>query len=79
MTIEADAIILAIGQETNAKNLGIRLEHGEAPSAGYRTRDPKVFITGDIAQGDKTVVYAVQKGKEVAGEIDSILGGNRHD
>ena len=79
MTIEADTIILAIGQETNAKNLGIKLEHGEAPSAGYKTHDPKVFITGDIAQGDKTVVYAVQKGKEVAGEIDSILGGNRDD
>lgn len=79
LTIDADKIILAIGQDVNAKNLGIRLEHGEAPSAGYKTRDSKVFITGDIAQGDKTVVYAVQKGKEVADEIDSILGGSQND
>lgn len=79
LTIEADKIILAIGQTVNANNLGIRLEHGESPSAGYKTRDEKVFITGDIAQGDKTVVYAVQKGKEVADEIDSILGGNHND
>ncbi|MTV82826.1 FAD-dependent oxidoreductase [Secundilactobacillus folii] len=79
LAIKTDKVILAIGQDTNAKNLGIRLEHGEAPSAGYRTHDSKVFITGDIAQGDKTVVYAVQKGKEVADEIDAILGGKQND
>lgn len=79
LTIEAGKIILAIGQETNAKNLGITLEHGEMPKPGYKTSDPKVFVTGDIAHGDKTVVWAVRKGKEVATEIDEILGGHRHD
>ncbi|WP_282803515.1 FAD-dependent oxidoreductase [Secundilactobacillus kimchicus] len=79
LTIDADKVILAVGQEVNAEKLGIHIEHGEVPTAGYKTQDSKVFVTGDIAQGDKTVVYAVQKGKEVADEIDGILGGHEND
>ena len=44
---------------------------GEAE--GYETADPKVFITGDLALGDKTVVWAVRKGKEAAQSIHKSL------
>ncbi|GEO67392.1 FAD-dependent oxidoreductase [Levilactobacillus spicheri] len=78
MTIKADKIILAIGQQVNTDKLGITTEHGEVSFIGYRTDDPKVYVTGDIAHGDKTVVWAVRKGKEVAEEIDNaLMGGNR--
>ncbi|WP_137602075.1 FAD-dependent oxidoreductase [Paucilactobacillus nenjiangensis] len=78
LTIKADKIILAIGQQVNADNLGINIEHGVVPYTGYKTDDPKVFVTGDIAQGDQTVVWAVRKGKEVADLIDSeLIGGTK--
>lgn len=38
-----------------------------------RLPDPKVFITGDLALGDKTVVWAVRKGKEAAQSIHKSL------
>lgn len=59
----------------------IDLQHNEIPfrEPRFRTKDPKVFATGDIVAGDKTVVVAVQKGKEVAEEIDRLLGGQEND
>ncbi|MYV16086.1 FAD-dependent oxidoreductase [Furfurilactobacillus milii] len=78
MTIKTDLIILAVGQQVNTDNLGVDTDHGEVQHSGYKTDDEKVFFTGDIAQGDKTVVWAVRKGKEVAEEIDqALLGGNK--
>ncbi|STX18567.1 FAD-dependent oxidoreductase [Levilactobacillus brevis] len=74
LKIKADKIILAVGQRVNTTNLNIDINnHQEVPYAGYRTADPKVFVTGDIAQGDKTVVWAVRKGKDVAEQIDQLL------
>lgn len=81
LTITADKIILAIGQKIAADGLDIDIQHNEIPfrEARYHTKDPKVFATGDIVDGDKTVVVAVQKGKEVAEEIDRVLGGQNND
>ena len=81
MTITADKIILAVGQKVAADGLDIDIQHNEVPfrEARFHTKDPKVFATGDIVNGDKTVVYAVQKGKEVAEEIDRVLGGQDND
>nr|WP_290123389.1 hypothetical protein [Secundilactobacillus silagei] len=64
MTIEADTIILAIGQETNAKNLGIKLEHGEAPSAGYKTHDPKSSLRVTLPKAIKPLFTPFKKGKK---------------
>lgn len=78
LKIKADKIILAIGQQINADNLGINIERGVVPYVGYKTDDPKVYITGDISKGDQTVVWAVRKGKEVADLIDqTLLGGTK--
>lgn len=81
LTITADKIILAVGQKVNAAGLDIDVQHNEVPfrEARFHTKDPQVFATGDIVKGDKTVVYAVQKGKEVAEEIDRVLGGQDND
>lgn len=81
LTITADKIILAVGQKANAEGLDIDLQHNEIPfrEPRFRTKDPKVFATGDIIAGDKTVVVAVQKGKGVAEEINRLLGGQEND
>ncbi|WP_267201446.1 FAD-dependent oxidoreductase [Limosilactobacillus kribbianus] len=81
LTITTDKIILAVGQKVDATGLDIDIQHNEIPfrDARYHTKDPQVFAAGDIVDGDKTVVFAVQKGKEVAEEIDRVLGGQNND
>ena len=74
LRLEADKIILAVGQRSTAEELGISMDKNEVGFVGYQA-DGKVFVTGDIAKGDKTVVYAVLKGKEAAAAVDSYLGG----
>lgn len=74
LRIEADKIILAIGQKTDADKLGLNIVKNEVDFDGCKA-DGNVFVTGDIAHGDKTVVYAVRKGKIAAAAIDSYLGG----
>ena len=80
LKIEADLIILAVGQYPDVTNLGVELVKGEVDVGKvYRTNDPKVLVAGDIAHTrfDKTVVGGVRTGKEVALTIDAILGGKK--
>lgn len=81
LTLAADKIILAVGQKVAASGLDLDLQHNELPyrAARYHTKNPQVFVTGDLVAGDQTVVVAVQKGKEVAEEIDQTLRGEQHD
>jgi len=74
--ITADKIILAVGQYPDVEGLGdIKIVAGESNVPGYGTNDPKVFVAGDIAHLDKTVVAAVRTGKDVAYFIHSKIGG----
>ncbi len=76
--IEADLIILAVGQYPDVSGLGVELVKGEVNvGKDYMTKDPKVFVCGDLAHSkfDKTVVGGVRTGKEVAMYIDAALGG----
>lgn len=73
LTITADKIILAVGQKPDLDGLGLEGKEKAGEAEGYETADPKVFITGDLALGDKTVVWAVRKGKEAAQTIDKSL------
>ena len=76
--VKADKIILAVGQYPDVSGLGIELVKGEVNEGKkYFTKDPKVFVCGDIAHSefDKTVVGGVRTGKEVAIYMDAILGG----
>ena len=74
--VKADKIILAVVQYPDVLGLGLDLKKGEvAEGKPYVTREPKVFVAGDIARSkyDKTVVGAVRTGKEVALLIDEML------
>ena len=70
LSVKADLIILAVGQVSELGDIkDITLTKGEGLDNG------KVFVTGDIAHGEKTVVYGVRTGKEVAYRIDAYLEG----
>lgn len=76
--VEADLIVLAVGQYPVVDGLGLELVKGEVNEAKpYATKDPKVWVCGDIAHSkyDKTVVGGVRTGKEVALYVDLALGG----
>ncbi len=73
LQIRADKIILAVGQKPDLDGLGLELKEKPGDAEGYKTADPKVFVTGDLALGDKTVVWAVRKGKEAAQMIHQSL------
>lgn len=78
LTIQADKIILAIGQYSKLDQItNVEHQHGIIQTRDYQTTDPKIFAAGDIVEGDKTVVYAVKTGKEVAESIHNILTGGK--
>lgn len=76
--VEAELIILAVGQYPDVTGLGVELVKGEVNTGkNYFTNDPKVFVCGDLAHSkyDKTVVGGVRTGKEVALFVNATLGG----
>lgn len=70
-TCTADLIVLAVGQKIDAEGLGLDLA---ADAESCTTSDPRLFVTGDIVAGDKTVVASVKRAKEAASAIDAYLG-----
>lgn len=76
LTFQAEKIILAIGQYSKLADVtDVEHHQGIIRTSNYQTNDPKIFAAGDIVEGDKTVVYAVKTGKEVANAIHSYLNG----
>ena len=75
LKIKADLIILAVGQATNIEGLNLKLKGNELDYEGCQIPHSNVFFAGDIAHGEKTVVWGVRLGKEVAQEIMKYLGG----
>lgn len=75
LKIKADLIILAVGQLSDAHELGLVIDRGEVSSKGNHIEGTNMFFAGDIAHGDKTVVYGVKTGKEVALSVHKYLGG----
>lgn len=73
LKIEAELIVVALGQNID-NELGLPVERNEVVAEGASV-DGKVFVAGDIAKGDKTVVAAVNKGKLAAYEIHNRIGG----
>lgn len=61
MTMEADAVILAIGQ---------------APPEGIPAQRDGVFMAGDLTGGPLSAIHAVASGRAAAQEIDRFLGGD---
>ena len=74
LKIKADLIILAVGQYTEAGLLGLEVKKTqEVEEENNRIRD-NLFAAGDIAHGEKTVVYSVRSGKEVTYAVKKYLG-----
>jgi NADPH-dependent glutamate synthase beta subunit-like oxidoreductase/Pyruvate/2-oxoacid:ferredoxin oxidoreductase delta subunit len=83
-TLEADSLILALGQETDAAFLrsvpGVEFsEDGTVEvSESLMTGARGVFAGGDMVPAERTVTVGVGHGKRAAREIDAWLRGERY-
>ncbi len=83
VTIEADTVIWAIGQQPDLSFLGgegdvRRTERGmiACDSTDLTTSAPDVFVAGDIAHGTRLLIDAVASGKRAARSVHRFLTGN---
>jgi NADPH-dependent glutamate synthase beta subunit-like oxidoreductase len=80
-TLAADAVILALGQETDTAFLrgvpGVEFERDGTVrvTESLMTGCPGVFAGGDMVPAERTVTVGVGHGKRAAREIDAWLGG----
>jgi len=85
MTLEADQVILAIGQATDLACVeagsAVEVQRGLicADPDTLATREAGVFAGGDVVSGPRTVVEAVGAGKRAAASIDAYLRGEPFD
>lgn len=79
-TIEADSVVLALGQETNLNFLsnieGLVQSNGVVEvDANMMTGCPGIFAGGDMVKGDRNVTVAIGHGKRAARAINAWLEG----
>lgn len=81
--IEADDVIIAIGQDNSfpwiERDLGLEFGKWDLPildATTYQSTLAKVFFGGDAAFGPKNVITAVAQGHEAAISIDLFCNGN---
>jgi NADPH-dependent glutamate synthase beta subunit-like oxidoreductase len=80
-TLEADTVILALGQESDTGFLrgvpGVELDHDvvRVDPATLMTGAPGVFAGGDAVPSERTVTVGVGHGKKAARSIDAHLRG----
>lgn len=85
MTLEADHVILAIGQATDLACVEVgslvEVDRGLicADPETLATKEPGVFAGGDVVYGPRTVVEAIRAGKQAAASIDAYLNGKAMD
>ncbi|MEZ5044449.1 MAG: NAD(P)-binding protein [Saprospiraceae bacterium] len=78
-TLEADSLILALGQDTDTQFLkkvpGIAFDWGGTVQVGndMMTGAPGIFAGGDMVPSERTVTVAVGHGKKAAKYIDAYL------
>jgi NADPH-dependent glutamate synthase beta subunit-like oxidoreductase len=83
-TLQADAIVLAIGQETDSGFLrkvpGIEFAENGVVKVGpdMMTGHPGIFAGGDMVPGERSVTVSVGHGKRAARHIDAWLRGERY-
>ncbi|MBI5922559.1 MAG: NAD(P)-binding protein [Betaproteobacteria bacterium] len=82
--IEADSLVLALGQDTDLSLLdnvpGLVTANGIVQvDASMMTGYPGVFAGGDMAGNDRTVTVAVGHGKKAARAIDAWLRNEQHE
>ena len=81
--IEADSVVLALGQDTDLSLLdnvpGLVVDKGLVQvDKGMMTGHPGVFAGGDMADNERTVTIAVGHGKKAARAIDAWLRGEKY-
>jgi NADPH-dependent glutamate synthase beta subunit-like oxidoreductase len=78
--IDADTVIFAVGQRPEiSEEAGLELGRGNCIVVKENAKETQVdgiFAAGDAIYGTKSVVMAVQSGREAASEIDRYLGGD---
>ena len=83
-TLEADDLIMALGQDTDTEFLkkldGIEIDRDGTVSvdANMMTGHPGVFAGGDMVPSERTVTVAVGHGKKAARHIDAYLRGGAY-
>jgi 2-oxoacid:acceptor oxidoreductase delta subunit (pyruvate/2-ketoisovalerate family) len=81
--IEADSVVLALGQDSDLSLLGkvpgLTTDKGLVQvDAGMMTGHPGIFAGGDMANNERTVTVAVGHGKKAARAIDAWLRGESY-
>jgi len=80
-TLQADAVVLAVGQQADSgflrKLAGVefKLDGTVLVTPDMMTGAPGVFAGGDLVPGDRTVTTAVGHGRRAARHIDAWLAG----
>jgi NADPH-dependent glutamate synthase beta subunit-like oxidoreductase len=82
ITLEADAVIFAIGQTVVLKDLlkdtKVEFFRGVYPVADkltYQTAEPDIFVGGDVFTGPKFAIDAIAAGKEAAESLHRYVQG----
>ena len=83
-TLEADSLVLALGQDVDLSLLenlpGLEIADGVVKvGADMMTGYPGVFAGGDMVPAERTVTVAVGHGKKAARHIDAWLRGVRYE
>jgi formate dehydrogenase (NADP+) beta subunit len=80
-TLDADDLILALGQDTdttflrNVPGITFKDDGSVVVSAQFETGHPGIFAGGDMVPAERTVTVAVGHGKKAARAIDAWLRG----
>jgi len=81
-SIEADSVIIAIGQASDLSFLdgrsGIQATRGviDVDEDTLQTGVPKIFAGGDVVSGAASVIEAIAMGRKAAVSIDRFFGGD---
>lgn len=84
-TLEADDLLLALGQDTDTAFLrnvpGVEVERDGSVRVGadFMTGRPGLFAGGDVVPGERSVTVAVGHGKRAARHIDAWLRSSRFE
>jgi NADPH-dependent glutamate synthase beta subunit-like oxidoreductase len=81
-TLEADAVVLALGQDVDLSLLdgvpGMEIRDGVVQvDAGMMTGHPGIFAGGDMVPGERTVTVGIGHGKLAARNVDAWLRGGQ--
>lgn len=80
--INCDTVIFATGQRPDiTPEAGLVLGRGNSITVAHITNDkttsvPGIFAAGDCIYGTKSVIQAIQSGREAASQMDKFLGGD---